>query len=211
MKKNMKTYVWGSALAALILGFGVSGTFAYFTSTDTATNKFTVGSVIIKLHEDTWDTLADTNHNKVPDVAENITPNKVLTKDPAIENIGKNPAWVYLEVSVPRKHIIVAGEDGTRVTSADTELFTFTANPSWIQLDKKLTSDEVIYIYGYKEVLQPDKTTSTLFDTITFCNAIEAQGLEESAQKIEIKSMAIQSEQSGTLQEAYAKYVNQNK
>lgn len=211
MNTKTKKYTSIGAIIALIILIDLGATMAYFTSTDTATNNFTVGSVRTILHEDKWDDLADTNNDKLPDVAENITPNKVLTKDPAIENTGKNSAWVYLEVKVPSKNIIVAREDGTRLTSADTELFSFTPGSAWTELNKTISKDEVIYVYGYSTQLAPGKITSTLFDTIKFCNAIETQGLEDSAQKIQIKSMAIQSEQSGTLQEAYAKYINQNK
>ncbi|MCR0207331.1 SipW-dependent-type signal peptide-containing protein, partial [[Clostridium] innocuum] len=123
---------------AALAGITVIGSsIAYFTSTDTKDNLFTVGSVRTVLHEDRWDDLADTDHNGIPDMAEDIIPNKTIPKDPTIENTGKNPAWVYLEVRVPIVNIITAQEDGSRNPKADTELFLFAPDlDHWRQLSK---------------------------------------------------------------------------
>ena len=99
-----------AALAGITI---IGSSVAYFTSTDTKDNLFTVGSVRTILHEDRWDDLADTDHNGIPDMAEDIIPNKTIPKDPTIENTGKNPAWVYLEVRVPIVNIITAGGQRT--------------------------------------------------------------------------------------------------
>ena len=123
-----------AALAGITI---IGSSVAYFTSTDTKDNLFTVGSVRTILHEDRWDDLADTDHNGIPDMAEDIIPNKTIPKDPTIENTGKNPAWVYLEVRVPIVNIITAQEDGSRNPKADTELLLFTPDlDHWRQLSK---------------------------------------------------------------------------
>ena len=86
--KNKKKI--GVITLALITGISIIGTsVAYFTSTNTKENPLTVGSVRTVLHEDRWDDLADTDHNGIPDLAEEIIPNKNIPKDPAIENTGK--------------------------------------------------------------------------------------------------------------------------
>lgn len=128
-----------AALAGITI---IGSSVAYFTSTDTKDNLFTVGSVRTILHEDRWDDLADTDHNGIPDMAEDIIPNKTIPKDPTIENTGKNPAWVYLEVRVPIVNIITAQEDGSRNPKADTELFLFTPDlDHWRQLSKIVEED----------------------------------------------------------------------
>ena len=202
-------------LAALV-GISIMGSsVAYFTSTNTKDNPFTVGSVRTILHEDRWNDLADTDHNDIPDMAENIIPNKTIPKDPSIENIGKNPAWVYFEVRVPIVNIITAQEDGSRNTKADTELFLFTPDlDHWRQLSKIVEEDTdgkktAVYVFGYEAVLDPGQTTVELFTQVKFCNAIEEQGLEDKGQIITVKSMAIQQEESGTMEEAYGKFINQ--
>ena len=172
-----------AALAGITI---IGSSVAYFTSTDTKDNLFTVGSVRTILHEDRWDDLADTDHNGIPDMAEDIIPNKTIPKDPTIENTGKNPAWVYLEVRVPIVNIITAQEDGSRNPKADTELFLFTPDlDHWRQLSKIVEEDTdgrktAVYVFGYESVLDPGQTTAELFSSVTFCNAIEEQGLEDS-------------------------------
>ena len=201
-----------AALAGITI---IGSSVAYFTSTDTKDNLFTVGSVRTILHEDRWDDLADTDHNGIPDMAEDIIPNKTIPKDPTIENTGKNPAWVYLEVRVPIVNIITAQEDGSRNPKADTELFLFTPDlDHWRQLSKIVEEDTdgrktAVYVFGYETVLNPGQTTAELFSSVTFCNAIEEQGLEDSEQTITVKSMAIQQEETGTMEEAYGSFINQ--
>lgn len=206
----------GIITLAALAGISIIGSsVAYFTSTDTKNNPFTVGSVRTILHEDRWDDLADTDHNGIPDIAEDIIPNKTIPKDPTIENIGKNPAWVYLEVRVPIVNIITAQSDGSRAPKADTELYLFTPDLNhWQQLSKIVEEDTdgnkaAVYVFGYETVLDPGQSTAELFSQVQFCNAIEEQGLEDSKQTITVKSMAIQHEESGTMEEAYGKFINQ--
>lgn len=206
----------GIITLAAFAGISIIGSsIAYFTSTNTKNNPFTVGSVRTILHEDRWDDLADTDHNDIPDIAENIIPNKTIPKDPSIENTGKNPAWVYLEVRVPILNIITAQEDGSRNPKADTELYLFTPDLNhWRQLSKIIEEDTdgkktAVYVFGYETVLDSGQTTADLFTQVQFCNAIEEQGLEDTGQTITVKSMAIQQEESGTMEEAYAKFINQ--
>ena len=57
--------------------------------------------------------------------------------------------------------------------------------------------------------MNPGQTTTELFSSVTFCNAIEEQGLEDSEQTITVKSIAIQLEETGTMEEAYGSFINQ--
>lgn len=206
----------GIITLAALAGISIIGSsVAYFTSTNTKENPLTVGSVRTVLHEDRWDDLADTDHNGIPDMAEDIIPNKTIPKDPTIENTGKNPAWVYLEVKIPIVNVITAKENGSRNPKADTELYLFTPDlDHWRQLSKIIEEDtegkkNAVYVFGYETVLDPGQFTKELFKEVQFCNAIEEQGLEDTNQNITVKSIAIQKEETGTMEEAYGKFINQ--
>lgn len=205
----MKKKYWLSAgLGLAILALGTS--MAYFTSTDTVINSFTVGSVRIQLHEEAWENLADTDHNGIPDMAEFITPMKTLPKDPVIENTGDNPAWVYLQVRIPVRTIITALDDGTRKEAAETELFFYEKEEPWELIEAYPDDRDMVYVYSYPKALEPGQKTNALFTEVTFCNAIEEQELENTDQVIAVKAMAIQSEQTKDRLSAYDIYLRQS-
>lgn len=205
----MKKKYWVSAsLGLVILVLGTS--MAYFTSTDTVINSFTIGSVRIRLHEEAWENLADTDHNGIPDMAEFITPMKTLPKDPVIENTGDNPAWVYLQVRIPVRSIITAYDDGTRKEAAETELFFYIKEEPWELIEAYSDDRDMVYVYSYPKALDPGQKTNALFTEVTFCNSIEGQELENTDQVIAVKAMAIQSEQTGDRLSAYDMYLRQS-
>lgn len=205
----MKKKYWVSAgLGLVILVLGTS--MAYFTSTDTVINSFTIGSVRIQLHEEAWENLADTDHNGIPDMAEFITPMKTLPKDPVIENTGDNPAWVYLQVRIPVRSIITAYDDGTRKEAAETELFFYKKEEPWELIEAYSDDRDMVYVYSYPKALDPGQKTNALFTEVTFCNSIEGQELENTDQVIAVKAMAIQSEQTGDRLSAYDMYLRQS-
>ena len=96
MMKNRKL-VKGIALAAVITALAAGGTAAYLTDFETATNSFTVGKVDIDLDEPNWKTEDNTD----------LVPTQVIRKDPYVANKGVNEAFVYLEVSVPVRNVII--------------------------------------------------------------------------------------------------------
>ena len=212
MKNTSKKTIIVATAAAAVLGVG--GMLAYFTDTDTAQNKFEVGKVKIDLTEPNWDSYPDDNSNGIPDQAEQIVPGNEITKDPTVTNVGKNDTYVFLKVSVPKSNIITANDDGTLTNSGSakvTQLFSYVTDVNWELLNTDESADDVnTYIYGYKSILPVGEKTTALFDKVKFVNAIEGQGLEESIQKIDIETYAIQSDNTGTMQEAYTKYINQN-
>ena len=221
MKKNRVISI--IAIIALLLILAVAGIFAYLTSTDTASNKFTVGKVTIDLKEDSWDDAPDTDNDGVPDFAENIVPNQTIAKDPKIKNTGENPAYVYLKVTVPVKKVVVANSDGTvsSRTPVDTELFTYTKKTGWTEIESergevKDSSNNVTahtYVYYYNTALEKNAETTTLFDTVTFVNVIDNQVDAPGNYHVDVDAYAIQSNNlSGnpTIPAAYSIYVNQN-
>lgn len=174
-----------TALAATV---AVGGIMAYFTDSESVTNTFTVGKVSLDLEEPGWDP------------PEDITPNEEIEKDPHVINDGTNSEFIFLEVEVPYKNVIVAEDDGTRKPAADTELFTYAVNSGWTEIGTgiKDTASGIVthlYVYGTDTActsLEKDQKTPNLFDSVRFVNVIEGQDLEESTQHVVVNAYGIQ-------------------
>ena len=212
MKKNKNKVMGVIAIIALVAISLVSGILAYLTSTDTATNEFTIGSVKIKLLEPKW------NSEGVSAV-----PNAVIPKDPQIKNIGENKAYVYLKVTIPVRKVKVANSDGTLESdeAISTPLFTYNVNKDdWKEITSaseeiKNDSDEVTeetHVYYYKEELEKNQTTSPLFKEVIFANIVDEPVEQSGKYSVKVDAYAIQSENidDATIEGAYAIYVNQN-
>lgn len=222
MKKTRNIALIVGAIAVLAVG----SIAAYFTATDTATNNFEVEKVDVQLTE--------------PDYVDGtlITPNETIVKDPTVTNTGNTDEFVFVSVKVPFKNIVTAQLDGTKNAAADTELFTWNAgqakgvinaakgagegavNDGWVLVKTNVLADQVEYIYAYGSAnamtaLAPNASTVELFDSVTMCNAVEGQGLEESQVEIGVDVYAIQKSDlnGGTVvpAEVLAIYLNQNK
>lgn len=205
MKKNNKNLKQAVLAAVLILGVTVSGISAYFTATDTATNNFNVKKVDVQLDE--------------PNYVDNqdVTPNETIVKDPTVTNTGTTGQFVFLSVKVPYANIVTADLDGSRNEAADIELFTWNSqntngainaektagtgavNEGWSLVRTNDLTDEglveYIYAYGTNDAmtkLDVAGVTPALFESVTMCNVIEGQGLEETEVDIIIDVYAIQ-------------------
>lgn len=211
MKKELvkKIGIGALAIASIVT---IGGTMSYFTDQESTVNNFTVGEVSVELHEDKWDQLVDQNGNGMPDVAENMTPTLQIVKDPSAKNIGKDPAYIYLKVTVPYKNLITANQDGTRNPKTFIELYSFEKKAGWTQLSRTVNQEqtEVEYVFYYDEIVQVGEQTTTLFDTITTANFIEGQ-IDGTKLQMPVEAIAIQITNVGNQAEAYSKYLNQNK
>ena len=118
------TFALAGLLGATLL---TGGAFAYFTDADSAVNTFTVGSVKIDLQEPGFN----------EDEGINITPGKTVEKDPQILNTGNNDAFVYMQIGIPTANVVTADESGAKKAAASAELFSFTLNNGWTQVDRK--------------------------------------------------------------------------
>ena len=98
----------------------------------------TVGNVDIELEEPSWD----------PEAAKNITPMMEIAKDPQIENIGANPAYVFAVVTVPRANVETAAADGSHIAAQVQDLFTYSVNADWKEVKKETTDGSTIYTYA---------------------------------------------------------------
>lgn len=214
-KRNLKNPLLALGLFAVV---GMSFIGAYFTATDTATNKFNMEKVDVELTEPNYTD------------GQEVVPNQTITKDPTVTNKGTTDEFVFLSVKVPYKNIVTANADGTRNASADIELFAWNYDPDtteaeltegdaaanlqkglgngavntgWtlVKTNVKDAGDDGIgvveYIYAYGSdtemtALSPE-ASATLFNNVTVCNAIEGQGLELTQLEIDIDVYAIQS------------------
>ena len=187
---------------ALVLALAITGALAFLTARDSAENKFTVGNVDIELTEPSWD-----ENN-----AKDIVSGQVIAKDPTITNTGKNDAYVYMMVEIPKD---------TKTTEDFYPLFSFTANEGWTLIDSKLNDDSDAndyYLYAHSKSLAPGMA-ATLFNEVTFAN-VSSDFIDTYAQDgissfdIKVTGYAIQSDyynnEAADAGSAWMLYVNQN-
>jgi len=209
--KKRKTII---AAIVLLLVFVVGGAIAYFTDTDDATNKFTIGSVDIDLVEEQWDALTKTEGDaNIPDVAENMMPGESVAKDPVVKNLStKNDAYVFLKVEVPCSKTYTT--TGTPSTTYDpVELFTYAATKStaWTELSSAAVactdSGTATHVYYYSEngnlkALTKASNASTptatpaLFTQVTLVDTLISQQIPspDTAKDIKVTAYGIQTE-----------------
>ena len=187
MSKKIKLL---TVFAAVALIGAIAGAAAYFTASDAAVNTFTVGNVEIDLTEPGWDAEESTD----------IEPGRNLPKDPLITNTGKNTAFVFLTVDIPKKDIYTYDPSTLqRNAKAVTELFTMKDIDSSWSLVEKDTSDEefnrYIYVYGTNSKctgLAKGQSTPPLFESVDYCYAVEGQELDTDLHNIEVNAYGIQ-------------------
>lgn len=211
MKNSRKIAI---AAVAMCAAMAVGGISAYFTDTDQKVNEFNVGDVHIKIEEPHW----PPEDESVPDV-----PNKETAKDPQVVNVGKNSAYIFAKIAVPKDTFIAADDDGTRLTTEPQlqELFTVKSGDGefasleegynkndWELLtdyvDKTTSADFNFYVFGCKRIISKEDRTEALFDTVKLANATENTGkteenpsgigIEDKHYDINVNAYAIQSE-----------------
>ncbi len=197
----MKKKILSLALVAILaLTAIIGGTLAYFTDNEKATNTFTLGNVNIELDESAWQT------------PKNVVPGVRYAKNPEVKNVGKNPAWIRMDVilsdaaefkRVASKYSIIT-LDRIFETNAD-------FNDKWelAGVTEDTTADTLTYSYYYRELLEPDVSTGALFNAVTipaaFNNADMASIRDDFT--ITIKAHAIQDADGfDTVQKAFARY-----
>lgn len=168
-KKKVAAFFTAAALCGAL---AVGSSMAYLTDHDSVTNKFSVGKVDIVGHEPNYTPDNDGKTN-------NIVPTQVIKKDPQIENVGKNDAYVYLDVSIPIAKVITVNAAGNRLNGGvakDTELFSMNnVSKKWTLMYNKRVGDNMVYTYSYNEILAPGKTTDPIFTSLTAANIVEGQ------------------------------------
>lgn len=188
-KKNIMFSLLIFVLAIAIAGIG--GTLAFLTkNTEKRANNFTFGNVAIKLTEDKWE--------KLPPEDKIIYPDKSIPKDPVITNTGKNDAYVYMEVKVPRAEVGTYGENGISIKEKEErDLFTFVVEQDigWVQLgDTAIDGNYSVYLYVYNEPLSPKDSTPPLFEEVKVIPMLEGELEMNTSIEIPITAYAMQSD-----------------
>lgn len=183
--------------AGLILCMMISGIFAYLTSTDGVVNTFEVGEVKIDVLEPSWEEGA---------VKHAVEMNEEVAKDPMIENIGENDAYVFMEVVWPKRNdLLLCEADGSaEVSNGATLLFTpiFASGyeDSWqlisqsdINDDRDVFSQVWAYASGGQLIpLRKGERTTQLFEKVKYGPIVEGQGLSRKNLEITVSGYAIQ-------------------
>lgn len=149
MKKKIKVIL--SMILVIVVLVVTGNLLGYLTSQKQITNVFTLGRVKIELNEANWDA----------SLATNLKPNDSIEKDPAIKNIGRNEAYVYLKVITPIVELMDESEK---------PLFNYTTNSGWTELSSIDDCNYQIKTYYYNTALNPNSSTTTLFDEVTLAN-----------------------------------------
>ena len=174
---SKKKMILTAVILTLVLVIG--GTIAFFTDTDSATNTFTIGKIDISLSEPNWNASN----------AQNVTPGKVIAKDPTITNDSTtNSAYVFAKVEVP-------------ALNSSTPLFTYTINSGWTEVGTASFADgKITYVYAYgnntamTELISGSSTSTAVFDSVTFNSTLTSSDLAgvNTTQNIVITAYGIQ-------------------
>lgn len=213
------TLVLGLVAVTGIIG-ATAGIAAYQTDLEDSGNIFTIGEVQIEQSEPGFPTVDDPDDGRtpgVPDECELVIPYDEITKDPRITNVGINDAIVFFRITAPVETLTLIGDDGSRETDVESDLFWFKQasdsvdlhqnnfNPNFVELttlDQKIVSCEGVnnegkgktYIFGWHEILEPGDSTETLFDKVQNKKYGSRTIGADEIERIKIEAFAIQAE-----------------
>lgn len=168
LTRNKKNATIATAGAAVLL---VGSSFAFFMDKESVTNPFTVGNVKITVTEEHFDKTT----------AKDITPNKVIPKDPVVTNTGVNDVYAFVSVKVPKANVETANADGTLNAAKNQDLFTYKVNDNWKLIKTNDADDHTEYIYAYSDAngtlkkLAKSEKTNAVFDNVKFINIVDEQ------------------------------------
>lgn len=168
LTRNKKNAAIATAGAAVLL---VGSSFAFFMDKESVTNPFTVGNVKIKVTEEHFNRTTATD----------ITPNKVIPKDPVVTNTGVNDVYAFVSVKVPKANVETANANGTLNAAKNQDLFTYKVNDNWKLIKTNDADDHTEYIYAYSDAngtlkkLAKSEKTNAVFDSVKFINIVDEQ------------------------------------
>ena len=190
LTRNKKNAAIATAGAAVLL---VGSSFAFFMDKESVTNPFTVGNVKITVTEEHFDETT----------ARDITPNKVIPKDPVVTNTGVNDVYAFVSVKVPKANVETANADGTLNAAKNQDLFTYKVNDNWklIKTNDGDAHSEYIYAYsnadGSLKKLAKNEKTNAVFDSVKFINIVDEQQSGVNL-NIDVNGIGIQTADLGT-------------
>lgn len=196
----MKKKIISLCLVAALAIVAIAGTsFAYFTDKDTKTNAFTLGNIDIELNEENWVE------------PEAVTPGAEYAKDPVVKNIGKNDAWIRVDVTLSDAAAFTAAAKAHQITDLSTIFaghdetkWTLSGAPVYDQAKDTLTNS-----YYYNTVLAADASTEPLFTSVKIPAAFNNDDMKAIGADftIDVTAHAIQTADSySTVAGAFANY-----
>jgi len=182
--------------AVSLLSIGVI--YAYFMTGDLAENIFGIGKVEHAIEEPSY----DPEHPPVH-------PGEEVVKDPQIRNVGDSTEYLFAEVSVPYKNVLLYDENGHKTGPEWTELFSYEATgEGWTLMERIVdqANEQVIYRYAYTESdgvtmkpVSPREKTSKIFESVTAAKFVESDELTwDNPYEVSIKSFGVQKDSLGS-------------
>lgn len=179
---NTKKKIISICLAVCLIAIAVTGfSLAYFTDNDSKTNTFTVGNVDIELVEPTWE--RNPNYVASSDDANggltNVQPGVAYTKDPTVNNIGANDAWIRVNVKLTSASAFKAAAKEHGITDLST-VFGGHDESKWTRasITEDEDADTITYSYLFNEIVVPGASTGALFTTVTIPGAFTSAEME---------------------------------
>ena len=213
---NIKKRIMIVALAVCIISVLSLGSLAWFSYTDEVSNTFKVAdsdtdgspdfSIDVKESKtDAEGNKGDLDNDGVYDltddgnVYENIAPNEIILKDPAVTNTGDYSQYVRVNLVISKNFADqVAEEQGVAAAGIDMEvLFPGFDNDLWAEneFDESTYADYYIYAYYYDGVLGKGETIN-VFNQVHIPEGFEVGDMNFGTDgfKVNVKADAIQSD-----------------
>ena len=89
-----------TAVVSAVILLAIGSVAAFLTDTDVRRNVVTLGSVKIQLDEDNYTD------------SQTLVPGQIIAKAPKLTNTGKNAAYVFLKIEVPKATVTLLDEQG---------------------------------------------------------------------------------------------------
>lgn len=201
MKKKKR---WILAAAAGVLLIASLSSVAYETDRGSVRNEISTASIDISLVENKWDQLPDTDHDGVPDAAQDLHQGQVVTKDPAVKNDSTLPVYAFLRVRIPTADVMLV--DSAPQVTQDATLFSYKTNSGWKQLSATTADGYREIWYGYTSKVEVGKTTGTLFDSVTYANVVEGQIADDAVLNLYVDAYGIQAYGFLNMEQAFAAF-----
>lgn len=146
----------------LVLILAIGGILAYFTDTETKTNKFKMGGANITVDEPHFP--GDEDHPV------DIVPGMKVAKDPVVKNLGDGEVYAFVEVTIPKETVKVTGDQAanlqelfttqyisTPAEGSNPAVYTNGINPAWVLVSSRNNNAEPA------EGSEPAKPASTTY------------------------------------------------
>lgn len=162
----MRKKILGIALVVALIAIVVSGTLAFFTAEDEATNTVTYGSVEIEIYENDTATASDTmSFGKLIPIVEAVPyeDKNYFPKVVDVKNVGENTAYIRVHIGIPTA---LQGYLHLDLTEAGWEK----------QTDSAATVDGVaytVYTYDHTAAVAPHDFTAELLQGVYLSSDVD--------------------------------------